>query len=218
MSVIQLSSRYLKTLKYAQHHTNERNGRTDERPLKETLCTLAEYDFYSKGLHLFRLMILPYILMWLSGTRDFWMLLPKPVPLSNEIQSYLQQAQPPCAQTSLSRTVRLSMSSVPQHSWDLIHLTTWKVSSQQFTRCWEHCYLFQLCEKLVQVSWQQTPHTLRQIIRKMTFQLSEQDDFWSSSLSLQYQSAEFFIYNLICTFQRRFCYTAFECCRQIKGH
>lgn len=51
--------------------------------------------FYSRGLHLFQLMILLYISLWLSGTRDFWMLLPEPVPPSNEIQSHLQQAQPP---------------------------------------------------------------------------------------------------------------------------
>lgn len=105
--------------------------------------------------------------------------------------------------------------SVPQHAWDLMQLTTWKVSFQQFASCQGCCHLSQHHEKLVQLSWRQTLHTLRQLTCRWPSRWAR----WLSELwfGSAVTTCRVFICNLIDHFQRSFCCTAFAYCRQIKG-
>lgn len=105
--------------------------------------------------------------------------------------------------------------SAPQHVWDLMHLTTWTVSFQQFASCQECCHLSQHHEKMVQLTWQQILCTPRQLtwrwLSRCTRWLLE---LWFGS---EETTCKVFISNLIYHFQRSFCYTAFAYCRQMKG-
>lgn len=190
MSVIQLSTRPLETLRYAHSVTQKRKMGQLTKIHWKIRIHYAHFQstvFLQQGmLHLFQQMIL---IQHIAAALWQWGLLNANTQVCiTQLWNptlFIASSTTPMVRDPLNGTVLLSVSSVPKRSRDLIHLTTSKVIFQQFASCHKCYHLFQHREKPIQLSWQQTLHTPRQVIWEMTCHLNEKGDFWSSGLALR---------------------------------
>lgn len=135
-SVTQTSMKYLASVKSA-HSTAQRRemGELTKDPLKnkDTLCTISEQIFLQLGMLHLSINNPIHILLWCSGSGDFWMVMPESIPPARKYKLIYSKINPPSGQPCLkgdSPALPPSMFG----TWCISPLERWVSSSLQAVR------------------------------------------------------------------------------------